>query len=114
MTKNPRETEPSPRKQEKQRHLARPLDVSEAEPPTPTQTFQRYAENRSTKRPRKWLITYQLVEGPGIQPHKNRSSRSAEPAPRREPPSRAAQGELFEAEPAPPKKASQRKAKKQA
>ena len=114
MAKTTQETEPSPLKQEKKPHPARPLDPSEAERRTGTQTFQRYAENRSTKRPRKWLITYQLVEGPAIQPSKDRSSRTAEPAPRPEPPSRTAQGELFEAASAPPKKGGKRKAKPRA
>ena len=114
MAKTTRETDPSPLKQEKKPHPARPLDPSEAERRTGTQTFRRYAENRSTKRPRKWLITYQLVEGPAIQPKKNRPSRWAEPAPESEQPSRSAQGELFETASAPPKKGGKRKAKPRA
>ena len=65
-TQSPPSTEPRPTRPKPPNH-SRPLSEREAQAYTAEQTFYRYTENRSQKRPRKWLITYQLIEGPPVE-----------------------------------------------
>ena len=107
---------PSPEsrpKRPKPLNHSRPLSEREAQAYTAEQTFYRYTENRSQKRPRKWLITYQLIEGPpvdlpqaqAVQP----KTRPPEPPVEEEPTENARQEPLFDLGPPPTRRTARRR-----